>query len=397
MRIVPLSECIAVNRLAMRGAGNGIPSLGIYVGSGSSHSWIWLVDALERLGFLDLRFLREGDIRADTDCHVLFVSGGDTFTLAESIGPSRLGALEKWIAGGGKYVGICAGAYLPLHSSIPPLSSFNLVRGRISNLAKDLPRATAMEEKFSTRYGCSYVFNPVRGPLLIDCLGTRMIAPLYGGPAWDGAVEAEVLGRYISFTPQTLFLSDESLAKETIIGRPAALRKKYGEGTLYLFGPHFEHPDNPESAGIIAGAVHDPEIRPLWRGEEASSNSDYRGQEASTELRSMMSEARILYRGLEGARWHVGGKIWDHERIGYFINAIWERLRRPREDDVHLVIPEGTEEGFAQCLDLMRSIRIVMKEGRDATGEADLLVRTMVDSSARFFEGHFRSLRAARE
>ncbi len=396
MRLLSLTECIAANRGALEGGGS-TAGIAIYVGRGSSHSWIWLVDALERMGFYDLRFVREADLRSDMDSEILFISGGDTFTLAESIGASRLCNVEKWIAAGGKYIGICAGAYLPLNSSIEPLSGLNLVRGRISNLAKDLPRTISTEGRFSTKYGCSYVFHPVRGPLLLDCLGSRIITPLYGGPAWDGVVEAEVLGRYVSFTPKTFFLADESLARDTIIGRPAALAKKHGEGALYLFGPHFEHPDNPESAVMIGSAIFERDngcLRPSSMRLQRDPGRP--GREASRALRSTISSARIVYRGLEGASWKVGGKMWDHERIGYFVEAIWERLLRARRSDIRLTLPLGVEEGFGRCLELMRSMLLDMKEEKDATTQAELLVRALADSSAGFFEGYFESLRSSR-
>jgi glutamine amidotransferase-like uncharacterized protein len=103
-----------------------------------------LVEALERMAFYDIWFVDETQVGAEMPANALFIPGGDTFRLAGSIGPSRLRALGQWIVDGGKYVGICAGAYLPLSSSLHPLDSFNLVKSRIRNLSRNLPHANAM-------------------------------------------------------------------------------------------------------------------------------------------------------------------------------------------------------------------------------------------------------------
>ncbi|MBU0465841.1 MAG: hypothetical protein KKE12_19980, partial [Proteobacteria bacterium] len=60
------------------------PKIGVYAGSGTSHSWLWFVDLFEKAGFYDLVFLDEffvqnNDIKA---LDVLVVSGGDTFAVA---------------------------------------------------------------------------------------------------------------------------------------------------------------------------------------------------------------------------------------------------------------------------------------------------------------------------
>jgi hypothetical protein len=56
---------------------------------------------------------------------------------------------------------------------------------------------------------------------------------------------SDVLACYESFTEKTLFLVDEALAEKTLLGKVAAARTGMGDGSLYLFGPHFEHPHFP--------------------------------------------------------------------------------------------------------------------------------------------------------
>ena len=83
-----------------------IPSIAIYMGEGASHSWIWFVDTLERAGQIDLRFLDEKDLKDGglKSCHVLLLSGGDTFKIAGALDSSGSEALSDFISRGGTYI-----------------------------------------------------------------------------------------------------------------------------------------------------------------------------------------------------------------------------------------------------------------------------------------------------
>jgi hypothetical protein len=349
------------------------------------------------MAFYKLSFVDEGQIGRDLPADVLIVPGGDTFRLAETLGSARLSGLERWIAGGGKYVGICAGAYLPLSSSLPPLDRFNLVKSRIRNLSRNLPKSLTMEKKFSVPYGCFYVFHPVRGPVVLDFGGVSLIAPLYGGPMWEECGEGECLAIYTSFTEKTLFLTEESVAGETMIGRPAALRKEHGEGVLYLFGPHFEHPDHHASNAVIGSVLLNPMDHSFGNGKDAIGSDEHEPKCAvrPRDLRETVSNARIMYGGLEGANWRIGQKTWDHEKIGYFINAIWERVVRAEETDMVLDLPAEVLDGLSRCVARMKAIRLDMRSVIDTTSEAELLFRDLAETSSLFFDRYFAAMRAA--
>lgn len=345
------------------------------------------------MAFYNMEFVTETDVgRLESD--VLFVPGGDTFALAKAIGAPGLGRLEKWIADGGTFVGICAGAYLPLTSSLPPLDSFNLVSSRIRNLSKNLPPAKRMQDKFSNRYGCYYVFHPVRGPVLLDFGGVALTAPMYGGPSWEGPGEAEVLARYNGFTDSTLFLTDSEIANDAMIGRPAALRKEHGKGSLYLFGPHFEHPDYPMSNGVIGSVIleHASRAGPSeWR--EASDVIEAPSTGSARGLRSIVSNARIAYRGLEGATWRIGQKTWDWERIGYFIDAVWRRLPRSGGREIDFALSGGISDDMAECLSAMKIMRSEMSHGENTTRRAEALIKKLSAVTSDFLVLYFSYLR----
>ena len=105
------------------------PKIGIYTGIGASHSWLWFVELFNRMGFYDLAFLSEDKIKRDglDSLDVLVMSGGDTFAMAEGLGPESAKKLKDFILKGGLYIGSCAGAYLPMNSPKKHLNLFNYV------------------------------------------------------------------------------------------------------------------------------------------------------------------------------------------------------------------------------------------------------------------------------
>ena len=64
------------------------PQIGVYTGRGASHSWLWFVEILDRMGFYHVHFVDERDIVSNAlePLNVLLMSGGDTFAIAEGLG-----------------------------------------------------------------------------------------------------------------------------------------------------------------------------------------------------------------------------------------------------------------------------------------------------------------------
>ena len=103
------------------------PKIGVYNGPGASHSWLWFVEVLDAMGFWDIEFIDDTGIKSGAlkDLHVLLVSGGDTFAIAEGLSQKGSDALKNFLDEGGCYIGSCAGGYLPLRSSLDPLNLLN--------------------------------------------------------------------------------------------------------------------------------------------------------------------------------------------------------------------------------------------------------------------------------
>ncbi|MCB2225617.1 MAG: hypothetical protein KQH53_02985 [Desulfarculaceae bacterium] len=415
----PLSDVSAFNRGLARGgapppppalAGAGrertprYPRLGVYTGAGSSHSWLWFAESLERLGFYDLRFLDHGEIAAGglAGLDVLAVSGGDTFAMARALGPPGAKALEGFLAAGGLYLGACAGAYLMLRSSKEPLCWFNFVQATIANLSRDLPQPLVLPEKYKTAYGCDYVFHPVREAISLACApgplgGVELAAPLYGGPAMiPASEEVRVLATYAAFEKRTRFLAPPEVAAESLLGKAAVLRAPHGQGALYLFGPHFEHPGFPAANRLLASAIYAdlPEQRAEAAPEPADALSGRAAKDWLLAVKRELSNSRIVALGLEDhpARWLIGSKVYEPAKLRVFLEAMWNRLRalgkapalRGSPDD--LAALPGLLPGItAQA----RALKQGLDAGADTQALAEELFPALVAAASCFMKIYF--------
>ncbi|MDZ7695522.1 MAG: BPL-N domain-containing protein [Deltaproteobacteria bacterium] len=386
------------------------PRIGIYAGTGTSHSWLWYVDIFDRMGFYDLAFLTEEDIQGDglDPVQVLAMSGGDTFAIAEGLGEAGASKIEAFIRSGGLYMGSCAGAYLPLNSSKPFLNLFNFVPARITNLTRTLPEPIRMKEKFCTAYGCSFIFHPVRETVAVKTNGfapfgkpKRILAPLYGGPPMTVGNRSAVLATYTGFTDKTLFLVDPALAKKTLIGNAAVIRERMGRGHLHLYGPHFEHPRFHMANALLARAMYWDS--PADRGTAspaAPPRSAVTGNSLKAFVRDLkreVSNARIVAAGLEmrPVRWTLGKKVYDPAKIRVFLDAIWSRLRAVEQAERVLLTP-GQDAAIirqaAMVTTRIREMKRGLDRGMDTLERADVLFTDLRQSCTLFLDVYFRTM-----
>jgi len=382
------------------------PAIAVYTGEGSSHSWTWFADLFEQRQINTVMFLDEGDIISGSldRVDVLFVSGGDTFAIAAALGSQGAQALEHFIFDGGTYIGACAGAYLLLQSSLEPLHYFNFVQARIANLTSSLPPALQRPEKYCTAYGCRYVYHPVRGEVMMHygfSSGSQsvrqLVAPLYGGSAMLASDDIEVLGTYAGFTGQTEFLVEETIARETLFGNVAAARKTYCHGTIYLFGPHFEHPDYPEANQIVFDCIAGANT-----GARLSNKCVPDCAVASRALfrcfMAAVSNARIVGLALERSayQWLIGAKVYDPEKIRVFLETIWKRACILEQRGLYCHCSAAEVE---RLTGLIQDITICLRDlRRDAAcGRAEEMFRDLRRASASFVGMYFSALRACEE
>ncbi len=382
--------------------------IGIYTGSGASHSWLWFVEILDRMGFYHVHFVDEKDILSNglEAMHVLLMSGGDTFAMAEGLGKEGSDKLRSFIEGGGLYIGTCAGAYLPLRSSMDFLNQFNFINVKISNISRRLSETerTSFQKVACSSYGCDFVFHVVRKDVLLE-MGNgyqkdgkkEIIAPLFGGPSMLPSEDIEPIATYKGFTKKTKFLVEEGLAERTVIGNIAVAKKSMGKGHLYIFGPHFEHPDYPWCNLFLAELIRKNQNgRPLQVQKDFSGNP-IKGEalrELLKDLKRELSNARIMASGMDdlSVSWLIGNKYYEPEKISVFINTVWNKLKG-------LEFTSGLEvekELLLRCIEIsksitreLRTIKSEMREKGDATFLASELFLDLKTLSSNFFRLYF--------
>ena len=383
------------------------PNIGVYTGQGTSHSWLWFVDLFDRMGFHNLSFLDENTLQDNqlAGLDVLAISGGDTFAIAGALGKAGAKAIKRFIERGGLYIGSCAGAYLPMNSSKSPLNLFNFAEVKISNLTKSLPDCQQLRYKFSAAYGCCFVFHPVREVVRLHFNGKfpiagagRLTAPLYGGPGMIATGGAQVLAQYETFTDKTVFLVNKALAVETLIGKAAAVRADLGRGSLYLFGPHLEHPQFPEANRVIADTIFWDTSR-LDTSDSATRTqseklSDSNSRRLILELKRELSNARIVAAGLEmlPIRWLIGTKYYEPEKIRVFLESMWRRLKS-LEAHGRLItynwMPKDLSAWAKEITRLLRLMKNELDHNRDTLNVADRLFGLLQKTTAAYLQMYF--------
>ncbi len=390
---------------------------GLYVGEGASHSWTWFVDLLEKAGCGKLSFLDEHDFsRKSLTRDVLLMSGGDTFAVAHALKASGPRALQAFLDRGGLYIGSCAGAYLPLHSSKEPLSSFNFVKSRINNLTKDLPPVHRLPTKFSNSYGaCTFVYHPVREEVRVRMAddvpvwgGREVRVPLYGGPPLQESEDIQTRAVYSGFTDRTLFLADREVAERVYLGKVAACEKQIGEGRMVLLGPHFEHPWFPEGNDIILQWIRQYG-RPCR--EEATDAVCSAGRDAPEgrvsdpwirELKKEVSNMRIRAAALarQSVHWQIGAKYYEPEKIVHFLDAVWKRLGRVSSESL-AALSRHTEDsilhGARTCHAQIRQLADRIRAGEESLDQAEALFKALKAFVVSFLEIYFQSSSGSQE
>jgi len=384
-------------------------TIGIYTGQGTSHSWLWFVEIFDRMGFYDLRFLTENHVKAKglDNCHVLAMSGGDTFAMAQGLGPRGADNLARFIEGGGLYIGSCAGAYLPLHSSKAHLNLFNFVPARIANLTGTLPKPLRSTEKFCSAYGCSFVFHPVREAVQIATNGFEpfskspsLQAPLYGGPPMIARETAQVLATYSGFTDKTVFLVDEQLASDIVLGKAAVIRQQMGKGVLHLYGPHFEHPRFGMANQLLTDAM-------LWDYRQDRSPIDDRDPREETlyeqactslvkDIKREVSNSRIIAVGLETLpiQWTIGNKVYETAKIREFIEPVWQRIRRLEKLNQVVLLPGQGEvllQHAGEVTTVLREVKRGIKQGVETVRLAKKMFEGLNRTATLFLEFYFKT------
>ena len=307
--------------------------------------------------------------------------GGDTFRIAEEFGESGLAKLKEKVGEGMGYIGICAGAYLPLTSSISPLSSFNLLSAKIANISSELPEGIAEPERHTVRYGCSYVFHPARGP--VELTGDRnLVAPIYGGPFLSHSRGETVRLRFSGTTSGTELSVDGRYYEEMSRGKAACIEGAYGRGRVLSISPHLEHPDYPRANDYLRDILL--EFQPAGLPERACTD-DYA---SARELRGAVADLRLLANALDSRSWKIGIKYWEGEKLLFYVEAVRKRILGHSADEI------GTGDGIPMTAlkEFERAREILRTEGDIGLSALDDAVTSLSTGASHFLNAHFSML-----
>lgn len=162
---------------------------------------------------------------------VLVFSGGIGSTQANSLGEEGCRRVKQFVKEGGTYVGICAGAYLASSGKGYGLGLLN-VRTKSSKWMRG--RATLTVELSPSGLETFAIEGTTERPILYA-----------NGPVWesdgrDDLPEADVLGWYRTETAKN------DTPPGIMIGSPALIVGRYGNGHAYAFSCHPEQSENCE-------------------------------------------------------------------------------------------------------------------------------------------------------
>ena len=349
----------------------------VYAGAGSSHSWTWLADLFEHEGVTTAQFLdSKAFIESLSDRPTaVILSGGDGFAIGSALRGEGFLKLKEYIAGGGVYVGICAGAYLPLPSSLEPFSQFNISSTKIENIDCKISPLKGIPPRVAISYGRCAIVHPVRGEIELDHVGSRLKAPIFGGPVFKEPQPDGVVLRYRDFTPNTEFQLGEQFARDTVLGRPAAVLCRHGDGELLLFGPHLEHPSFPDANRVFMDllSLGGSKVRKVDSGPPRP------------ELARSIADLKVAIVGLENRSFLVGRKLWDGSRYMELVHAIekrtWSLDDRPSQE-------------LARDLDAVRCNIIRVNVGVES--DVDQSTQLLVECARRCVDNHFCRLAESR-
>jgi hypothetical protein len=229
--------------------------------------------------------------------------------------------------------------------------------------------------RVAVKYGSCSIVHPVRGELLLDSDGGALLAPLYGGPVFREPSEDQVLFRYRDLTENTEVQMSRRLVDELLLGRPAGVRCRLGDGELLLLGPHLEHPRYQEANALFLKLLG---LRPsaLPRSE---------GVRDLPSLESAIADLKVAIVGLENRSFVVGKKLWDGSRYLELVRAIEARS---------WTLGEDLAEEMATYLWRVRESLVSMKIGTES--DADETTALLVESARSCVDNHFQSLARGR-
>lgn len=265
MRIKPLK---AVDQRRIAWLRN--PLIGIYSGSGVSMRYLReAVGALFNMGFRRISLL-PGPLTFDdlNALDALIVGDGDSFEMLRSLEREEAEMIKRFIESGGTYIGICAGALLPLKPINPDVSAYGRVEAwdelqlveceLLSDMVSEsclVLSGRRLNEVLRTYPLMGLVKSRIirRGLLTLGYKGD--ISMFHTGPIVKILRARQVLGKMVLPSTNVEYGISRDEARRMIGGASSIALAEHGFGKIVLFFSHVESNETPFAHGLLGNAV----------------------------------------------------------------------------------------------------------------------------------------------
>jgi hypothetical protein len=156
---------------------------------------------------------------------VLLPGGGGT-SEAEALGITGLKNIERFVAAGGGYIGICAGAYLPIKGYSEATKKLEMVNAKAVDIAHWNRGSGMVELKIVNKHP---VFQGLKDTLKLE---------YYSGPVLEPADLP--LKPYRELAVFKTDIHNNGANAGDMLNKTAILEAKYKKGKIILFSPHPE-------------------------------------------------------------------------------------------------------------------------------------------------------------
>lgn len=247
------------------------PLIGVYSGEGAGPSYTQdMVEALEKMGFRKISLLTgpltPGDL---SSLDALVFGGGDSFRILSSMKPDETRLIRKFIESGGVYIGVCAGAMLPVkpvnilgaaYGLLEAWEELQVVECKILSDSVSEPQWPVFS---SRRLGEVLRTYPVKGLVKskivkkgLLTLGYREeFTMLQTGPLIKAVDSKQVFGVIESVSESVEYGLPCEKAVEKAQGASSIIMVEHGSGKIVLFTSHVESSETPAAHGLLGNAL----------------------------------------------------------------------------------------------------------------------------------------------
>lgn len=176
--------------------------------------------------------IRSGCLKA---FDVLIVPGGQSSIYGTSLGLDGRDAVRRFVAAGGGYVGICAGARL---ATVSPEWALGLVNARTESGQRFLPGHGTVSVGFRG-WGQVHLAPTEEGTQVFENFNAEISLEHTGGPIFIRANRGD-LADYVSLATFTSELQLFAFQQGGMVNTPAVIASQYGQGRVILFSVHPE-------------------------------------------------------------------------------------------------------------------------------------------------------------